>query len=394
MSKKIALYASIAAAVATSIALYHHYYVKTDKKKKKADRILTLPLIDFNKFFNREKDPEAYRRECLNVAEALHKYGVCVVKDHRVSEENNNRFLDMMEKYFEGSDGIRDARPEYSYQVGVTPENTEKPRDHCTRMGSLGPDDQPLSPCPPEFDPKWRFFWRIGPQPKKTSFPSLNADAVIPPEIPEWKEVMDDWGVRMLGAIFTFAEMAAVGFNLPSDAFTSRMHEGPHLLAPTGSNYNKFGQEGRVLAGYHYDLNFLTIHGKSRFPGLNIWTRDGHRTGVSIPDGCLLIQAGKQIEYLTGGHVLAGFHEVIVSSNTKDVIDQRRAAGKSLWRVSSTLFGHLQSDQILEPLGHFKTAESVENFPPKYVGDQVRDELKSIKLDRGEGEESRTPVIK
>ena len=25
------------------------------------------------------------------------------------------------------------------------------------------------------------------------------------------------------------------------------------------------------MAGYHYDLNFLTIHGKSNFPGLNIW---------------------------------------------------------------------------------------------------------------------------
>lgn len=31
---------------------------------------------------------------------------------------------------------------------------------------------------------------------------------------------------------------------------------------------------------------------------------------VSVPDGCLLVQAGKQLERLTGGHVLAGFHEV------------------------------------------------------------------------------------
>lgn len=31
---------------------------------------------------------------------------------------------------------------------------------------------------------------------------------------------------------------------------------------------------------------------------------------VAVPDGCLLVQAGKQLERLTGGHVLAGFHEV------------------------------------------------------------------------------------
>jgi hypothetical protein len=38
------------------------------------------------------------------------------------------------------------------------------------------------------------------------------------------------------------------------------------------------------------DLNLLTIHGKSRFPGLYIWLRDGTRTAVKIPDGCLLVQ--------------------------------------------------------------------------------------------------------
>lgn len=32
-----------------------------------------------------------------------------------------------------------------------------------------------------------------------------------------------------------------------------------------------------------------------------------------MPDGCLLVQAGKQLEVLTGGHVIAGFHEVLVA---------------------------------------------------------------------------------
>lgn len=123
----------------------------------------------------------------------------------------------------------------------------------------------------------------------------------------------------MTAALFSLAEMAAVGFEMPADAFTSRMQYGPHLLAPTGSDLNKHGALGTILAGFHYDLNFMTIHGKSRFPGLSVWTRDGTRRSVSIPDGCLLVQAGKQIEYLTGGHVLAGFHEVIVTDATAKV---------------------------------------------------------------------------
>ena len=67
------------------------------------------------------------------------------------------------------------------------------------------------------------------------------------------------------------------------------------MLAPTGSDLQKYGQEGTVLAGYHYDLNFLTIHGRSRFPGLNIWLRNGQKVEVKVPIGCLLIQTGKQV---------------------------------------------------------------------------------------------------
>lgn len=56
--------------------------------------------------------------------------------------------------------------------------------------------------------------------------------------------------------------------------------------------------------------NFLTIHGKSNFAGLSVWTNEGEKMTVKVPSGCLLIQAGKQIEHLTAGHVKAGFHEV------------------------------------------------------------------------------------
>ena len=67
----------------------------------------------------------------------------------------------------------------------------------------------------------------------------------------------------------------------------------------------------------------MTIHGKSRYPGLFVWTRQGKRVQVKVPEGCLLIQAGKQLEYLTGGHVMCGFHEVVVCEGTLEAM--RRA---------------------------------------------------------------------
>ena len=224
---------------------------------------------------------------------------MAIVRDPRVDELDNNRFLDMLEQYFESCDGIRDARPEIAYQVGLTPSFVERPRNHCGLMGAYTDDNKPISPCPPEYDAKYRFFWRIGPQPVNTQFPILNMDPVIPPEFPQWKHIMDSWGSKMLDALTVFSEMAAVGFNLPSDAFTSRMQYGPHLLAPTGSDFNKYGTLNHVLAGFHYDLNFLTIHGKSRFPGLYVWTREGVRISLEIPDGCLLIQVHRTLYYST-----------------------------------------------------------------------------------------------
>lgn len=41
-----------------------------------------------------------------------------------------------------------------------------------------------------------------------------------------------------------------------------------------------------------------------------------------------LQQAGKQLEYLTGGHVLAGFHEVVVTEPTQEVISKKKAEGE------------------------------------------------------------------
>lgn len=53
----------------------------------------------------------------------------------------------------------------------------------------------------------------------------------------------------MVEAVELIARAAALGFGLEADAFTRLMIEGPHLLAPTGSNLQQHGQLGTVLAG-------------------------------------------------------------------------------------------------------------------------------------------------
>lgn len=142
----------------------------------------------------------------------------------------------------------------------------------------------------------------------------------------------------MLNGCLTVARMAAIGMNLPEESFSERMIGGDHLLAPTASDLEK-NNKGAIFAGFHYgkfiqswsvglllmllllsDLNFLTIHGKSRYPGLFVWLRTGEKISVAVPEGCLLLQAGKQFEWLSGGYVTCGFHEVIYT----DAVEKKR----------------------------------------------------------------------
>jgi isopenicillin N synthase-like dioxygenase len=106
---------------------------------------------------------------------------------------------------------------------------------------------------------------------------------------------------------------------LPSVLFVLTVTISPHLLAPTASDLVKYHKKDTILAGFHTDLNFLTIHGRSRYPGLHIWARNtGKRILVQFPPTgrYLLVQAGKQLEHLTGGLIKAGYHEVVVNEAT------------------------------------------------------------------------------
>lgn len=345
-----------------------------------------LPVFDLQPFLS--GDVTGRRELAESIASCFHRTGACIVRDPRVKPSDQSTFLDMMERYFQQPTEVklRDARPHLHYQVGVTPEGVEVPKAaHDAAVQAMirnQPDGHRAAPLEAGggADPKWRFMARIGPRPATTQYAELNAAPVNPEGFEEWAGVVDGWGSKMLAAVSAVAELAAEGFGLPRTAFSDLMALGPHLLAPTGADLEKHGKLGRVFAGFHSDLNCLTVHGKSRYPGLHIWLRNGVRVPVRIPDGCLLLQAGKQMEWLTGGHVQAGMHEVVCSEATVAAIMAARKAGRPLWRVSSTVFGHIASDQVLRPLGHFATADTEMRYPEMTAGDFVQKELESIRL--------------
>ena len=349
-----------------------------------------VPVIDVQAFL--DKDPTKMLEQCKLVAQSLHEFGILIWRDPRICEQDNEDYLDMMEEYFEyesrkhyNGEKLKDCKPEYNFQAGVTPERQERARNNQHVLDKLTPENLPLSKFPPDLDAKWRFFWAIGERPAEVA---ENIPKVVPTAFPEWEERMNKWGDMMISACFTAAEMAAMGMGLSPETFTSKMNKGPHLLAPTGSDLQKY-DVGTTFAGFHYDLNFLTIHGKSRFPGLFVWLRNMKKVSVKIPPGCLLLQAGSMFEHITGGYVLAGYHEVIYTEATKAALEKARQEvqeGKNrvLWRVSSTLFSHIRYDVDLSPMpemaGFYDEAEAKAKYRKMTAHEKLMEELQAINL--------------
>ena len=103
------------------------------------------------------------------------------------------------------------------------------------------------------------------------------------------------------------AEMAALGLGLDKTDFSGTIMNGDFYMSPTGIDLLKT-TPGQLLTAFHRDFDLLTIHGKSRYAGLYAWLNTGEKFLVQVPEGHLLVQGGKQLEWMTGGYIKAGFH--------------------------------------------------------------------------------------
>jgi isopenicillin N synthase-like dioxygenase len=204
---------------------------------------------------------------------------------------------------------------------------------------------------------------------------------------------MDKWGQSMKNAVADLTDMIEIGLDLPPGTFKEAGQYGAHVLIPNSTDLVKYGQKDTVLTRTHADVNFLTIHGRSRYPGLDIWLRNtGHwqKIGVEIPPGNnLFVQAGKQLEHFTGGLIKALWHEVVVNDKTLAAIERRKVEfpDRPLSRISSTFFWHLSPDYDLVPIAALKDKADIlrarnleagldegdeEIYEPMKVSEQVR----------------------
>lgn len=73
-----------------------------------------IPVVDLTAWIGDQDgaNSEGSADDCRLLADALHRFGIVLVRDPRVSGVDRDRFLDQMETYYARSDGVKDARPE------------------------------------------------------------------------------------------------------------------------------------------------------------------------------------------------------------------------------------------------------------------------------------------
>jgi len=234
-----------------------------------------IPRIDVSRYLGGEGD---WQKDCKEVAEALRVYGLLVIKDPRVNAQQNDKFLDLMEKYFvkrsqQYHSGLKtiDLSPESNYQFGIMHEYQELFQSYDEEKAKLKPPNLSLTPTKADRDPKWRYHWKVN-----------NHNNVIPSDFPEFKDTMNGWGIHMRNGCLTVAEMAAIGLGLDKTYFSNYIANGDFMLSPTACDLER-SKVGDVLAAYHRDFDLLTIHGKSRYSGLFAWLNTGEKFIVRVP---------------------------------------------------------------------------------------------------------------
>ena len=78
-----------------------------------------IPVVDLAPLLAADADPAAVAAACSAIAAALISTGCVVVRDPRVDERDNARFLDLLQAYFAQGAAVNaaDVRPELHYQV-------------------------------------------------------------------------------------------------------------------------------------------------------------------------------------------------------------------------------------------------------------------------------------
>jgi isopenicillin N synthase-like dioxygenase len=272
-----------------------------------------------------------------------------------VSHKYNNEYRELMNKYYSQPIDVKiqDTRTDLSYQSGYLPFYSVK-QPYSTIYSHSNSNTNLPQPCSSNINYEG-YSTRISNfniYNKNDKYQSVKSDDITPNN-ENWIKYAIPYENEMFRTINKIAYICAQEFNLPSSFFPNRMLNGPTTLASI--RYHAIDKkQNDVIKGFDCELSLLTAFGSSSYGGLNVWTRDGNKISIKIPDGCLLIQAGKQLEYLTGGYIYSGFNEIVVSDD---------AMYKSNYNVIPIMYAHINNKCTLNVIDKFNNTKIKTEYP-------------------------------
>ncbi|OGH60774.1 MAG: hypothetical protein A2848_03365 [Candidatus Magasanikbacteria bacterium RIFCSPHIGHO2_01_FULL_50_8] len=311
-------------------------------------------------------------------------FGAVCVRTRTFGEEHNQRGLRAAQRYFcrPYEQRMRDVPPpELAFQVGLTPRGQEKTRQRYEHFDHLPREHRPTEPRRNGAMSE-RLMFPVGSRPAQldSRFLPLNSIHANPAGVTPFADDLRACGESLIEVGLEVVRLLEIGLMLPEGRLQQLSHAGPHLLAPNATHLDEGVDIGDVANEVHYDLNMITLFGKSNAPGLYVWIDQKYRCSLSIPDGCVLVQAGKQLTWMTGGYINYGLHEVVATQQMFDVLTHKTPVGMPRVRTSLPLFFHVNSMQLLEPLDHLVNMPQANEYPRMLAGDYLFDELRAINL--------------
>jgi len=122
---------------------------------------------------------------------------------------------------------------------------------------------------------------------------------------------------------------------------------------------------------HHRDLSVVTLIPTPNGPGLEVTDRDGRFRPVFIDQDQCLVQAGEVLSMLTGDQIEACLHTV-----------ELPRPGDSEQRYSTPFFLAPGSDMIINVLEPFRSAQAMQKYPPRRMGDISKEYFSTDKTDQ------------
>jgi isopenicillin N synthase-like dioxygenase len=364
-------------------------------------RTLDLPIVDI--LLRPQWDGSAGARNqaaAAKVVEALRQHGLVLVRPDSAFAASNQVFLQKMGAFFRLPEAVKRKyviqQAGVSYEVGYMPPHTEHAQADVEYGEFIARIDNEADKPVPHIgsNPIARFMAPIGERASSEEFPELNLPPVTVAEVPGMNASIDDLGHLLHRAGLAVSEYISVGLQRPPKLLRDMLEhpDGPHCLAPTGVHLREeFARKnpGRVsdtdllnwlrnerycLDGFHNDVNLITVHARANTPGLHTWSALGERyDALTVPEGCLLVQSGRQLRHLTGGLIPAMYHEVTTTPGMIPYARDELEAGRDPVRVGCPFFVHVRSDVLMGPIVGDRAT-----YQPIKAGDFVKEMISTI----------------